>query len=350
MPRRPAAHPEVPVGIFWDLDNVHPDVLSRAEVGAYTEPLSAMASAFGRLSRFAAFANVDTFAYVSPIERSRQKEMEDMDMDEWDMDRNFSGWDDEAQTLRCGVCGSKHSSHAKLQKHYKNLHAREAKKAQMRLSQTKKKGGAAKEKLKGCLAKYRAAAVDVMFTSDVAKASGSTSKSNLKQILKEAGVKCYSVPKKKNAADAKLMSDAGTFLARLDKPGSDIDDVADGVADGDGDSDDGAMRPFRAVLVLASGDSDYVPLLQRCRKLKVAAVLAHSAELDDVLNDLDYQDFLHEPGVTGVSRSLMEISDGYLCIETLEFSPLSGAVYGDVLASSLKGSMIRAAPRYFDDE
>lgn len=327
-----AKHSDIPVGIFWDLDNVRPEVLSRKEVEAYTQPLSALASAVGQLSRFAAFANQDTFAYVSPSERLRQKEMDELDMDEYDMSRNISGWDEEVQALRCGVCGSKHSSHAKLEKHFKNLHGREAKKVKARLSQIKKKGGAAKQKLHDRLSKYRAGAVDVVFTSDIAESKPSSSKSSLRQVLKEAGVKCYSVPKKENAADTKLMSDAGTFLGKLGPPSS---SSGSHTAAADDDNGEGTLRrPFRAVLVLVSGDSDYVPLVQRCRQLKVAAVLAHCAP--------GSEDLLYQPAGSGVSQRLMELSDGYLNIETQEFSPLTE--YGRLLSLSLKGSTIRIAP------
>eukprot|EP00873_Tetraselmis_striata_P015405 jgi/Tetstr1/435669/TSEL_024569.t1 len=314
--------------MFWDLDNVRPQKLGREDVLAYVEPLQDLASGVGQLQVFYAAANRQSMSHVSQEEKWRQQDVRERPeqfMGDFDPEVGISGYDAEHEVLRCGVCGAKAKTHEKLAKHFRSLHEREARKL------AAFPGNKTNRKKMERLAKYKRAAVDVNFTGNIvrgagkskkqqkrAQASGGGGSTNLRLILKEAGITCVEVAYRKNAADAKLTELADKFLQN-DLPGP---------SNGMQKAPASARALPRGILVLVSGDADFLPLIQRCRDRNVAVVLAHH---DDVT-----------ASDSSVSKALYELSDAFLCIATRHLTPISQQ--GAALARRFTGTPLGVIP------
>ena len=210
------------MSILWDLDNVCPDRLGRNDIGKVTKPLLSVARSLGTEVSAMAFANDRRFTYVSGHERQRRAEAPEQPWGD-----GISGWDAKAQKLRCGVCGAKFDTMVKLQKHFHQLHAREKRKLVNRKLNPKQRDR---------LRKYNSAQVDVIPSAE----------NNVRRILIESGFQVRMVSRRRNAADDALL-DQGYLFCR---------------------------SPNASTLVLVSGDSDFIPLLQHARDHHVATMVA----------------------------------------------------------------------------
>lgn len=239
---------ETKVGIFIDSDNFSGDLIpERRTVADWVRPLRFFGEAAGTVNAFQAFANENTQRFKQNDDRKAILK----DQEWWEPGSNGDDDDDdlfpgamvqtgydETGTLRCGVCGAKMKltkkdrargwdEHDKLGQHMKMLHDREQAKRKNYLKQNKKKKGKRQKLMRGDFGikyrKYNAAQVGL----------GWSPKNDLFRILKEEGVRCRSC----HDVDKELIKEAKRWI-------------------------DKNSQSSKGVLVVASQDSDFVPLLE----------------------------------------------------------------------------------------
>jgi hypothetical protein len=106
------------VAIFWDLDNKTPDQDPRV----VADRVRAVGQHFGQVVDFRAYANRHTFEHIPAYvreERAHRKQVR------WEEQQGLRVPD---EPYRCGVCGAKCKTVAKLESHFKQLHERERQK------------------------------------------------------------------------------------------------------------------------------------------------------------------------------------------------------------------------------
>lgn len=266
---------KLPVGIFIDLDNVHPrDVAyTRSNLKAWYGPLRKFAKTVGHIHTVKAFANQPTLTHQNAHQVDHQVEEQEWimqashDDDDWGMPMVQTGRDDKG-ILRCGVCGAKMKltkkdrakgwdEQDKLDKHMRMLHDREQAKRKTRLKHTKSKKKQ-KKLLEGKLGeqskKYVAAQVGLN-RGHQAGLSKKKSTKNVKKrndlfaILKEFGIHCNSV----DDVDKRLISEAQDWVK---KQGNNKKQ----------NSLNTNERQHRGVLVVVSRDSDFAALLKQSQR------------------------------------------------------------------------------------
>jgi len=221
------------IGVFWDFDNIRPGTWEERSVTSYTDPVKQLAHSLGLDAKLHAFGADVAWTYVSQQEQVRR---EDIGPDVYDAESHTSGYDEEIEMLRCGVCGQRFSSEEKLAKHFKSLHLRE----QRKLKEKRKKKGNLKDKENTRLKKYGAAAPGAGITRSGYHGKG------LRRLVKEAGVSVTTTKAHSQATDQALASAALEFLSQ---------------------------QHAKAVVVM-SRDTDFLPLLQEAKDSNILTVLA----------------------------------------------------------------------------
>ena len=192
QPARAAApqRRESAVGIFWDLDNKQPepDAPPRALAAALRE----LGERYGAVHCFDAFANRHAFTYNPPgLAAASRAEVAAAA---------------HAAGLVCELCGRRCKSLEALQKHFVQLHVREAEK--------QKRGWASRKKKMTPAAVAKAKRVRSAQRALFVPRTGN----RINWALHEEGVRVVKVPDKPQAADAALISALGAFVAtRLPK-------------------------------------------------------------------------------------------------------------------------------------
>lgn len=302
-----AAPPPLRVGIFVDLDNIAQETKTlsthtREEAARFVRPLRHFAEAAGELSTFRAFANMHTLTYVGDEERERRGGPLEEQMEQWDSDASFSGFDDQ-ETLRCGVCGAKMKLTkkdrkagidlwGKLDKHMRMLHDREQEKRRTRLRHKTKKGRkkpnwaklSAKEMAQ--FAKYDAAQIGLHRKPAlrVKKKGGNNEppKTDLIRVLREEKVNVVEALD----ADRALIKAATKWMKGTRK--SRKQQVKE---------KDGGMAPLQlyGCLVIVSEDADFVDLIKKARanmKFVVATATPNSTIQDQTAKLLGVSDIV----------------------------------------------------------
>ena len=189
----PAAAPrrrESEVGIFWDLDNKQPE--ADAPPRALAAALRALGERYGVVHRFDAFANRHAFTYNPPGLAAASR-------------REVAAAAHAAGRV-CELCSARFKSLEALQKHFVQLHVREAEKQKRGWASRKKKITA--EAI--AKAKRVASAQRALFVPKTGN--------RVNWSLREEGVRVVKVPDKPQAADAALISALDAFVAtRLPK-------------------------------------------------------------------------------------------------------------------------------------
>ena len=245
------------VRVFWDLDNVKPCSSTIEDIAGYVAPLHKLCKRLGKISSIQAWANINAFNYVTEsdiVDRELAKENR-----LFNSNQHESGFDPEAQVLRCGMCGSKLKSADDLTRHMKRLHERERSK----ILQRAKKSEAQKEKL----AAYNAAR---LFVTEQPSAN------QLKNRLEGLGVRVIEVERTRDAADLAIFSAVTKAVSRLDPvpPSAASDEAAAAAAPASAGSNSPLPPPPRLCVVIVSEDRDFVPLLRLLRQRAVASVVA----------------------------------------------------------------------------
>lgn len=250
------------VGIFLDLDNIVPDVRhTRLSVASWIRPIKKFANGVGKVDTIRGFGNTPTQTYIP---KPKDDEIDDGDIffqEYWSMmysnddDDLFPGamvqtGYDEDDSLRCGICGARmklskkdrqksgFTVEMKLERHMRQLHDKEQRKRAIK-KQSRKKGLTEKEQIR--FEKYKSAQVGLKRRS--VNNSGkmmSVKRNDLFRILKEEGVRCTST----DDVDATLIKQAKKYIGSKSMASSSTDD------------------DLPPVLVVASADSDFTPLLQ----------------------------------------------------------------------------------------
>ena len=185
----PAAGPPLPpgmsaVGIFWDLDNKQPE--PEAPPRALAAALRALGENYGAVLCFDAFANRHAFTYNTPglAAASRREVLEAA----------------RAAGLVCELCSQRFKSLEALQKHFVQLHVREAEK--------QKRGWARRKKKITPQAVAKAQRVrDAQQALFVPKTGNRVNWS-----LREEGMRVVKVSNKPQAADAALLTALHLFV------------------------------------------------------------------------------------------------------------------------------------------
>ena len=117
------------VVVLWDLDNKPP----RGPPYDAAVSLKTLASRFGEVTDFSAYANRHAFVHLPQWVLEERRERRNLDI----LERK--GVVTPSEPYTCGVCGRKCKTHMDLKKHFKQLHQREREKKLNRLKSLKGK-------------------------------------------------------------------------------------------------------------------------------------------------------------------------------------------------------------------
>ena len=296
----PSTKASLPIGVFIDLDNVAPSTHRRRDAKQFIHPLiqlgrlinnhevlppSSSTSLLESLDNSSikqmqqtfqlevtAFGNLATRSFKSTKQRSLT--LQDQEYIPWTQDDNIAqtGYDAQADTIRCGICGFKVKLTKKKRDKYKRMgvlkedimlqrelrqhtkiHSQEQKKRLQKTTATgKKRLLGQKEMMRS--RKYNSAMLGVtrgqMSGFDLRNGKAiMKNRNDLFQVLREIGVRVKSC----NDVDNELVSTATEWMNRIRS----CDDK---------DTTNIGNQGHNGVIVVYSKDSDFVPLLELARK------------------------------------------------------------------------------------
>eukprot|EP00850_Spirogloea_muscicola_P001859 SM000007S20819 [mRNA] locus=s7:458366:460154:+ [translate_table: standard] len=186
------------VGVYWDLDNKPPENVLPLDAALR---LRALASGFGRLVAFAAYANRHAFEHVPAwVQAERLEHRERVAREEAGLDAPPAGGH------ACGLCGRKFGSETALQRHFRQLHSRERDRRLRRIQHLSPKQRAR--------ARMRAAETERRYDDAARKAALMPRRGyGLASDLRRAGVTVRLVSDAPQAADTALVRDLTRAIA-----------------------------------------------------------------------------------------------------------------------------------------